>query len=177
MRRYGEVHQSEAFFEKKTPRWNYNPDSWWYHCVGRENGKDPLWMRREWHLPELDCPPGKDRHRETIDDRRRGSDTPPLWAQRMNLSGNFQGNQSATIYGHRREYKPTEKTDARSMVRELGMGLRWLLSPGGGSPLLEGTGSCHVISTLQASRAGTAHASHSLASLALLNLTQSSRSN
>jgi hypothetical protein len=35
----------------------------------------------------------------------------------MNLTGSRQGPQSATIYGHRKEYRPAEKTSARSMVR------------------------------------------------------------
>lgn len=31
--------------------------------------------------------------------------------------GRQQGEQSSTIYGYRAEYKPSQKTDARSMVR------------------------------------------------------------
>jgi len=64
-------------------------------------------------MPELDCPAGRDRESTPVDQRQ----TRPLWAERMNLSGGKQGDQSSTIYGHRREYLPTQKVDARSMVR------------------------------------------------------------
>lgn len=115
LEQYGEVPCSEEHFEKQAPRWNYNPDSWWFRSVGRAGGEAPLWMRAEYHLPELDCPPGRDRAAgDTLDARRQRGDV-PLWAQRMNLSGSKQGEQSATVYGHRAEYRPSEKTAARSM--------------------------------------------------------------
>jgi len=66
----------------------------------------------QWHIPELDCPPGGDRGSVPIDER----DAKPLWAERMGLSGSKQGAQSSTVYGHRREYLPSQKVDARSMV-------------------------------------------------------------
>ena len=50
-------------------------------------------------------------------DQRRAEGRTPLWAERMNLSGGQQGPQSSTIYGYREEYKPSQKTDARSRVR------------------------------------------------------------
>jgi len=62
--------------------------------------------------PHLTPPP----HWQTVDQRRAEGHT-PLWAERMNLSGGKQGPQSSTIYGYREEYKPSQKTDARSMVR------------------------------------------------------------
>ena len=43
----------------------------------------------------------------------------------MNLSGGKQGPQSSTIYGYREEYKPSQKTDARSMVRGGLLGAHW----------------------------------------------------
>lgn len=52
---------------------------------------------------------------QTVDQRIAEGRT-PLWAERMGLSGSRQGPQSATIYGHRSEYKPSQKTEARSMV-------------------------------------------------------------
>jgi hypothetical protein len=67
----------------------------------------------QWHLPELDYPAQGDRRTATID-----NDTEkPLWAERMNLRGEVQGPQSATIFGHRQEYLPANKSRARSMVR------------------------------------------------------------
>lgn len=69
----------------------------------------------QWHLPELDCPSEGDRHTEPIDTR---AERPP-WAERMNLSGEAQGNQSSTVFGHRQEYMPASKSGARSMVRFL----------------------------------------------------------
>lgn len=114
MERYGTVLQSEEWFDKKSPAWNYDRNSWWYQSVGREEGNEPLWMRHQWHMPELDCPPGRDTQQQTVDERRVQGQT-PLWAERMNLTGGRQGEQSSTIYGYRAEYKPSEKTDARSM--------------------------------------------------------------
>lgn len=61
-------------------------------------------------LPLAAAPP------QTVDERIAGGQT-PLWAERMGLAGSRQGAQSATIYGHRSEYKPSQKTEARSMVR------------------------------------------------------------
>ena len=127
MRQYGDVHRSEAWFEARTPNWAYDPQSWWYKSTGRAGAEQPLWMRRAWHLPELDCPPGRDRHDATLDERAKRGER-PLWAERMNLRGPAQGGQAATVYGHRREYKPTEKTEARSMVSAA-----WAGGGGGGS--------------------------------------------
>ncbi|PRW56401.1 dna-directed rna polymerase i and iii 14 kda polypeptide [Chlorella sorokiniana] len=114
MQQYGGVLQSEEWFDKKAPAWNYDPESWWFQETGRAGGSQPLWMRQHWHMPELDCPPGRDPQAETVDQRRAEGHT-PLWAERMNLSGGKQGPQSSTIYGYREEYKPSQKTDARSM--------------------------------------------------------------
>lgn len=111
MEQFGEVHSSEQWFEQRDPDWAANPDSWWFRMAGRGGAQQPLWMQREWRMAHLDCPPGGDRHTEPLDDRAER----PLWAERMNLSGS-QGKQASTIYSHRREYTPTEKTDARSMV-------------------------------------------------------------
>lgn len=36
----------------------------WYQEVGRAGGAEPLFMRRQWHMPELDCPPGRDPQQE-----------------------------------------------------------------------------------------------------------------
>jgi hypothetical protein len=66
-------------------------------------------------MPELDCPAGKDPQQQTVDERRAAGQT-PLWAERMNLAGSKQGPQSRTIYSYREEYKPSQKTEARSMV-------------------------------------------------------------
>ena len=52
---------------------------------------------------------------QTVDQRRKEGRT-PLWAERLGLAGGRRGEQSATIYGHRAEYRPSQKTDARSMV-------------------------------------------------------------
>ena len=67
----------------------------------------------QWHLPELDFPAQGDRRTTTIDN----DSEKPLWAERMNLRGEVQGPQSATIFGHRQEYLPANKSRARSMVR------------------------------------------------------------
>jgi len=32
----------------------------WFQETGRAGGNQPLWMRQHWHMPELDCPPGRD---------------------------------------------------------------------------------------------------------------------
>ncbi|PSC69710.1 DNA-directed RNA polymerase I and III 14 KDA polypeptide [Micractinium conductrix] len=114
MARYGGELQSEQWFDKKAPGWNYDKSSWWFKSVGRDGEAPPLWMRQQWHMPELDCPQGWDPQADTLDERRAAGRT-PLWAERMNLSGSKQGPQSATIYGHRAEYRPAQKTDARSM--------------------------------------------------------------
>lgn len=112
MAQYGDTLSSEQYFESREPNWQQNRDSWWYKSVGR-SGKEqpPLWMQSEWRSPELDCPPGKDREELPVDQRP----DKPIWAERMGLSGSKLGPQSTTIYGHRKEYKPTEKTAARSM--------------------------------------------------------------
>ena len=115
MARYGSVLQSEEWFEGKAPAWNYDQHSWWFQSVGRQPGTEPLWMRRQWHMPELDCPGGRDPREQTLDERRAAGEV-PLWAERLNHEGATQGKQSATIYGHRQEYKPSQKTEARSMV-------------------------------------------------------------
>lgn len=112
MARFGEVYASELRFNSKDPNWAQNPDSWWFQEVGR-SGDAPLWMRQQWHMPELDCPAGQDRQQEPLDSRAQK----PMWAERMNMTGSKQGPQSATIYAHRREYLPTQKTGSRSMVR------------------------------------------------------------
>lgn len=65
----------------------------------------------QWHIPDLDCPAGGDRSTTPLDQRP----AKPLWAERMNLTGSKQGEQSATIYGHRQEYLPANKASARSM--------------------------------------------------------------
>lgn len=124
MTRYGSVLQSEEWFEGKAPAWNYDQHSWWFKSVGREPGNEPLWMRRQWHMPELDCPGGRDPRETTLDERRAAGEV-PLWAERLNREGGKQGQQSATIYGHRQEYKPSQKTDARSMVSARRQGGVW----------------------------------------------------
>lgn len=123
MQSFGAPLASESWFYSHRPGWYDDPNSRWMQDCGREGGKEPLWMRREWHMPELDCPPGRDRADRTLDERKRAGEV-PLWAQRMNLSGGRQGDQCATIYGLRAMYKPTEKTDARSMVGAAGRGRR-----------------------------------------------------
>lgn len=110
MEQYGEVLASEEYFEGKDPNWPHNPQSWWYKEVGRAEVEEPLWMRSEYHIPELDCPANKDRHELPLDQRSER----PLWAERMGLTGKTPNPQSSTIYGHRREYLPSQKTDARS---------------------------------------------------------------
>lgn len=110
MEEYGEVLASEEYFESRDPKWHQNPQSWWYREVGRAGSEAPLWMRTQWHLPELDCPADGDRH-ELPPDLRSSR---PLWAERMGLTGNPPKPQTTTIYGHRREYLPSQKTDARS---------------------------------------------------------------
>jgi DNA-directed RNA polymerase subunit L len=111
MEKYGEVLASEEHFERKDPNWAQNQASWWYKEVGRAGAEPPLWMQSQWHIPELDCPPNSDRIATTVDQRS----AKPLWAERMNLSGSKQGDQSTTIYGHRQEYLPSHKPNARSM--------------------------------------------------------------
>lgn len=32
----------------------------WFQSVGRDGDNQPLWMRQQWHMPELDCPSGRD---------------------------------------------------------------------------------------------------------------------
>ncbi|KAI3428326.1 hypothetical protein D9Q98_006706 [Chlorella vulgaris] len=114
MERFGGVLQSEQWFESKAPGWNYDQNSWWFQEVGRAEGQQPLWMQSQWHMPELDCPAGRDPQQQTVDERRAAGQT-PLWAERMNLTGSKQGPQSRTIYSYREEYKPSQKTEARSM--------------------------------------------------------------
>lgn len=114
MARYGGVLQSEQWFDSKAPEWNYDKNSWWFQSVGRDGDNQPLWMRQQWHMPELDCPSGRDPQEKTVDERA-AEGRAPLWAERMGLSGSRQGPQSATIYSHRSEYKPSQKTEARSM--------------------------------------------------------------
>lgn len=111
MEKYGEVLASEQRFEKKHADWVFeHSDSWWYKAVDRSGNTPPLWMQESWHFPELDCPAGRDRHETPVDSRGEK----PLWAEQMNLRGSKQGYQMKTIYGHRAEYKPAEKTFARS---------------------------------------------------------------
>jgi DNA-directed RNA polymerase subunit L len=111
MSKYGAVLASEEHFERRDPNWAANPQSWWFAQVGRDGDAPPLWMRPEFHLADLDCPPGRDRAAEPLDTRA----SKPLWAERMGLTGTRQGAQSSTIYGHRREYLPAHKAAARSM--------------------------------------------------------------
>ena len=113
LRRFGDVLTSERHFEDQDPNWAQNPSSWWYKETGRGGPDPPLWMRPSWHLPDLDCRPTGDRCTAPIDQRHQ--EQQPLWAERMGLTGGKQGHQSATIYGHRREYCPAHKTDARSL--------------------------------------------------------------
>ncbi|GAB4821903.1 hypothetical protein N2152v2_008949 [Parachlorella kessleri] len=128
MEQYGTLQASEEWFEARQPR-IMSQDTYrgqeegrpWYCAVGRDHGKTPLWMQQQWHMPELDCPQGRDRHSQTIDERVAEGNV-PLWAERMNLTGNKQGKQSSTIYGHREEYKPAQKTDARSMYERYQVG-------------------------------------------------------
>lgn len=115
LERYGEVYASELKFNRNDPDWDKNPESWWFKEVGRAGGDVPLWMKQHYHIPELDCPPGQDRQQTPLDERPEK----PMWAERMNLTGSKQGPQSATIYGHRKEYLPTQKTGSRSMVRKI----------------------------------------------------------
>lgn len=114
MAQYGGVLQSEEWFEGKAPGWNYDKNSWWFQSVGRGGSNQPLWMQQQWHMPDLDCPTGRDPQTKTVDARCAEGHT-PLWAERMNLTGSRQGQQSTTIYGHRSEYLPSQKTEARSM--------------------------------------------------------------
>lgn len=109
--KYGDVLESEQWFETRDPDWPSNRSSWWYKSVGRDGPVEPLWMQKEYHLHELDCPASRDPQELPVDERPEA----PMWAERMNLAGSRQGPQSATIYGHRKEYRPAEKTSARSM--------------------------------------------------------------
>lgn len=119
LERYGDVLQSEEKYLARDPNWVTNTSSWWYKTTGRDGPEPPLWMKEEWHLPELDFQPGADRHTSTVDCRAArdddGSEERPLWAERMNRTGDKQGPSSATIFGHRREYLPASKSGARSM--------------------------------------------------------------
>lgn len=110
---YGDVVQSERRYLDRDPDWANTTSSWWYRMTGRDGTEPPLWMRESWHMPELDFQRGADRHAATVDSR--GEEEKPLWAERMNLSGERQGPSSATIFGHRREYLPASKSGARSM--------------------------------------------------------------
>jgi DNA-directed RNA polymerase subunit L len=111
MEKYGDILASEERFERKNPNWAQNQASWWYKEVGRAGTEPPLWMQSQWHIPELNFSANGDRIATTVDQRP----TKPLWAERMNLSGSKQGDQSTTIYGHRQEYLPSHKANARSM--------------------------------------------------------------
>lgn len=115
MNKYGDVIANERYFEAKDPNWPRNPNSWWNREVGRDGqaGAPPLWLQPSWHIPDLDCPVDGDRHTVPVD-QRSGEDR-PLWAERMGLKGNRIGAQSATIFGHRNEYLPALKSQARSM--------------------------------------------------------------
>jgi DNA-directed RNA polymerase subunit L len=115
MAKFGDTLSSERYFESRDPNWQQNPNSWWFKSVERSTAdgqqQQPLWMRQEYRMPELDCPQGADRHSAPLDSRP----DKPKWAERMGRTGSKLGPQSSTIYGYRREYKPTEKTSARSM--------------------------------------------------------------
>jgi len=111
MEKYGEILANEEHFERKNPNWAQNHASWWYKEVGRAGIEPPLWMQSQWHIPELDFSADGDRIATPVDKRPNK----PLWAERMNLSGSKQGDQSTTIYGHRQEYLPSHKVNARSM--------------------------------------------------------------
>ena len=115
MATYGDVLQSELRYLERDPEWAENRSSWWYRTTGRDGPEPPLWMRESWHMPDLDFQSGADRHMSTVDSRCEDGGERPLWAERMNLSGEKQGPSSATIFGHRREYLPANKSGARSM--------------------------------------------------------------
>lgn len=113
LREYGSTLSSERHFLERDPNWVQDKKSWWYRVTGRGGEEPPLWMQEEWHIPELDFPAQGDRRATTIDVAQDSEK--PLWAERMNLRGEVQGPQSATIFGHRQEYLPANKSRARSM--------------------------------------------------------------
>ena len=117
MREFGDVLYSEKYYSERDPDWARDKKSWWYKMTGRDGEDPPLWMQQEWHLADLDYRAGGDRFTSPIDSRmnEEGSPGKPLWAERMNLTGEKQGPQSSTIYGHRQEYLPANKSGARSL--------------------------------------------------------------
>lgn len=50
MERYGDVLQSERWFEARDPDWAHNRGSWWFRSVGRDGPQEPLWMRQQVRL-------------------------------------------------------------------------------------------------------------------------------
>ncbi len=110
---HGETLASERRLAAADPDWPSNPDSWWAREAGRAGAAPPIWLRREWHLPELDSPAGGDRAAAPLDARPPAER--PLWAARMGLAGPPLPPQSATVFGHRAEYLPAHQAAAPSM--------------------------------------------------------------
>lgn len=69
----------------------------WFKSVGRDGDNQPLWMQQQWHMPELDCPAGRDPQEKV----RRPLGAPPRAAQSRTVRPRI-ARASAAQLGRRR---------------------------------------------------------------------------